>query len=84
MLLETSGSRNDRRKKFSYFAVEKVLDTAKKSGNDHAVKKIKRMNLLSYNSGLVFEDGLEKMLLKETKPSLKHKKSPATPFIFSI
>jgi len=84
MLLETSDSRYDRKKKFSYFAVEKVLETAKNSGDNHAVRKIKNMNLLPYHCGLVFENGLEQMLLKEIKPSLKHKTSPATPFTFSI
>jgi hypothetical protein len=84
MLLEPSGSRYDRKKKYSYFAVEKVLETAKKMDNDHAVEKIKDMNFLPYHAGLVFEDGLEQMLMKEIKPSLKHKKSPATPFTFSI
>ena len=84
MLLETSGSRYDRKKRFSYFAVEEVLETAKKMDNDHAVEKIKDMNLLPYHAGQVFEVGLEQMLMKEIKPSLKHKKSPATPFTFSI
>jgi len=84
MLLETSGSRYDRKKKFSYFAVEKVLEAAQNSGNNQAVRKIKNMNLLPYHAGLVFEDGLEQMLMKEIKTSFRHKKSPPTPFTFSI
>ena len=81
MLMDT---RDNRKKVFNYYAVEKVLESAKKSSSDKLVKRIKKMNLLPYNHDILQEEGLEQMLLKEIKPSLKHSKTPETPFKFSI
>ena len=85
LLIESNWNvRDGSKKKFSYFAVEKVLEVARKSGNDKVEKKIMRMRLLPHNYAGLEEAGLEQMLLKEIKPSMKHRQSPDTPFTFSI
>eukprot|EP00092_Neocalanus_flemingeri_P018851 GFUD01020412.1.p1 GENE.GFUD01020412.1~~GFUD01020412.1.p1 ORF type:complete len:371 (-),score=103.45 GFUD01020412.1:35-1147(-) len=85
LLLESSWLvRDGSKKKFSYFAVEKVLDVARESGDKEAENKIMKMRLLPPSYAYFPEAGLEQMLLKEIKPSVKHRQSPQTPFTFSI
>jgi len=85
VLLETRDrAKYNRKKSFNYFAVARVLEIAVRQGEREIVQIIKDMNLLPYHHEILPEEGLEQMLLKEIKPSIRHSKTPDTPFVFSI
>lgn len=73
-----------KKKKFNYFAIEKLLEAAKTADKDQIVNSIQKLRLLPPNYDIWPEEGLEQMLLKQIKPNMRHSKTPQTPFTFSI